>query len=123
MDDARINTNGGETEATTASESTPQPAAPDHYDQHGVNPQWVEEMAPQVQSPALREHEADRGPSSGRTTARAMPKPELAGQYDRENVLSYARGAQEQGQDYDFNGAAAALLADPSPEAYEGFVS
>src|SRR5262245_51433942 len=130
--DEYSNTNGSETAATTAVESLaeigirqPPPeasaSAPEKFDQHGVNPQWVEEMAPQGQPPALREHEADRGPSSGRTTAQAMPKPELAGQYDPANVRSYFPPQRAQSA-YDVGEALKTALTDSRPESYSEFV-
>src|SRR5262245_60324228 len=128
MDDGTPN-NGGETAATTASEESPasEPSQSTtslaQFTTSGdVNPQWVEEMAPQGQPPALREHEADRGPSSGRTTARAMPKPELAGQYDPANVRSYFPQNGDQQGAYDVGAALKSVLADPRPESYSEFI-
>src|SRR5262245_10565502 len=69
-------------------------------------------------TPPYVPHETDRGPDSGRTTRTIptadVPNPELLGQYDRENVLSYAQGEQEPG--YDFSGALQSVMT--RPEGY-----
>src|SRR5262245_43049714 len=134
MDDATINTNGGETAATTASEESPasEPSqsttAPAKFTTSGdVNPAWVQEMTtppgqPPLASPLNLPHETDRAPSSGRTTARAMPKPELAGQYDPTNVRSYFPQNGDQQGAYDVSAALRSVLADPRPESYSEFI-
>src|SRR5262245_33130883 len=132
MDDATINPNGGETAATTASEESPasEPSqsttAPAKFTTSGdVNPAWVQEMTTPpghpLASPLNLPHETDRAPSSGRTTARAMPRPELAGQYDPANVRSYFPQNGDQSE-YDVGAALKTALRDPRPESYSEFI-
>jgi hypothetical protein len=99
---------GGETAAET---SEPSPAS--------------QPAAAQASEPAYQSHEPagriDRGPS-GQTIQADVPHPELLGRYNRENVLSYAKGASDQQNGYDLNAALQGVIADSRPQVYAQFV-
>jgi len=66
------------------------------------------------QPPPYTPHETDRGPDSGRTTqtipTNDVPHPERIGEYDRENILSYGKGAEPE---YSFSNAFQSVMSDP----------
>ena len=122
MDDGTHNTNDdaatADTGAASESSTAAQPAAPDHFDQHGVNSAWVKEMTtpPGVERQDYAPHETDRTPDAGRTTKT------LYETYQAGKEKAAAGLPLDQQPAYDFNSALKTVLTDPSPEVYANFI-